>query len=346
MALTSQLKRTINNAKRSKTRINEKNKAVCAKAMEYVRDKGRGPNPYCNRGYGQMLCKKNKSLIEGWGDNPHITGDVKDANGRNWKWTLSETSTDYYAVDCSGLTRVCYQEIGRTLYHQSDRQSTDNAKFEVDIADAQPGDLIYKPGHVAIVGEDGIHAAEAQDSQRGCTYTRKVQGLFQKCYHFTGEDDPDSGTLTTSQARSAIIYNKKYNQSICRQIQTLVGVEPDGSFSISTVNAIAAWQKENGLTPHGKFDEASKAFSGIGQSSAPTVSAQTVELTTAQQNSAISYNKRNNQSICRNVQALVGVAVSGVYNVATVNAIATWQASKGIEANGKFGPQSKAAAGF
>lgn len=348
--LSRQITRKPVAATRAKTRVNDKNRKVCAKAMEYVVDKGRGPNPYCNRGYGQNLCKSNKSLIAGWGGNEHIVGDEKDGNGRNWKWTMSETKTDYYAVDCSGLTRVCYQEIGRTLYHQSDRQSTDNAAFEVPVEEAQPGDLIYKPGHVAIVGEDGIHACEAQDTLRGCTYTRKVQGLFQKCYHFTGEDDPTTGSLTASQARSAIIYNKANNQSICREIQAVVGVEQSGSFDTTTVNAIAAWQKENNIRPDGKFGDDSKKAANIGGSSAPITSGiqtgSTVVLTQGQQESAISYNKRNNLSICRSVQALVGVTVNGMYDVATVNAIAAWQASKGLPADGKFGPQSKAIAGL
>ena len=179
MLTQKSIRRTPVASKRSnKTRMNDKNRKVCARAMEFIRDKGQGPNPYCDRGYGQMLCKTFKSTLTNWykdgGNYDHILGDAKDKNGRNWKWTLGEDSTDYYAVDCSGLTRVCYQEIGLTLFHQSDRQASDNAKYEVPLEQAQPGDLLYKSGHVAILGEDGVHVAEAQDSMSGCTYSRNI----------------------------------------------------------------------------------------------------------------------------------------------------------------------------
>ena len=69
-----------------------------------------------------------------------------------------------------------------------------------------------------------------------------------------------------------------------------------------------------------------------------------VNLTNAQIQSAIKYNKANNQSICKKIQTMVGVEVDGSFGPITTRGIATWQARYGLEIDGKFGPKSKAKA--
>ena len=70
------------------------------------------------------------------------------------------------------------------------------------------------------------------------------------------------------------------------------------------------------------------------------------KLSKSEINTAVSYNRNNNQSICIKIQALVGVEQDNSFGPITVQAIADWQASKGLEVDGCFGPQSKKAAGF
>jgi len=56
--------------------------------------------------------------------------------------------------DCSGFTQYVYAQAGKSL-PRTDRQQY-NAGTQVSRADAQPGDIIWHPGHVAIYAGDGM----------------------------------------------------------------------------------------------------------------------------------------------------------------------------------------------
>ncbi|GHH78958.1 C40 family peptidase [Promicromonospora soli] len=56
--------------------------------------------------------------------------------------------------DCSGFTSYVYAQVGIDLPRTSSEQRY--AGTEVSWADAQPGDLIWSPGHIAIYAGDGM----------------------------------------------------------------------------------------------------------------------------------------------------------------------------------------------
>ncbi len=70
--------------------------------------------------------------------------------------------------------------------------------------------------------------------------------------------------LTSKQEKAAISYSESENlASIWKDIQSLVGVAQTGTIDEASVQAIASWQKKNGLTPDGKFGNKSFNKSGL-----------------------------------------------------------------------------------
>lgn len=62
------------------------------------------------------------------------------------------------AFDCSGLTSYAWRAVGRELPHQSGAQAR---LRRVALADAEPGDIVWRPGHVMLylgVGDAVVHA--------------------------------------------------------------------------------------------------------------------------------------------------------------------------------------------
>ncbi len=334
---------------------------VIAAAKKYS-DKG---HPYVYGAKGEMLCKGNKSLIEGLKSRyskksnfNHVLGSEKDNNGKNWNWTMSQASTDYVGIDCSGLTAAAFKNgINKDIGAGSSNQGANGEKVGGHSpSKALPGDLLWRDGHVGIMGNNN-RVIEAKGWAYGCVEGVTEASKFTKAYtlaNTTGtttnstssttnkSSSNNSGNLlTASQQSSAITYNKKNNQSICTKIQGLVGVEQDGSFGPITVNAIAKWQSQHKLEVDGKFGPASKAAAGFTGSNnnnntttQPTNNNKPAENKPSGNdnytgNSDVAYGSKNEQGV-RTLQRLLnnhgaGISQDGAFGPGTARALMRFQ---------------------
>ena len=66
-------------------------------------------------------------------------------------------------LDCSGLTQWCYRQAGISIPRNSEDQAAAGTK--VPLSMAEPGDVLWRPGHVAIyIGDDSyIHEPQTGD---------------------------------------------------------------------------------------------------------------------------------------------------------------------------------------
>jgi len=72
-------------------------------------------------------------------------------------------TTPGVALDCSGLTQYCYAKAGISIPRNSEDQAASGRR--VPLSEARPGDILWRPGHVAIyTGGDGyIHEPHTGD---------------------------------------------------------------------------------------------------------------------------------------------------------------------------------------
>ncbi|WP_241159517.1 NlpC/P60 family protein [Adlercreutzia sp. ZJ176] len=66
-------------------------------------------------------------------------------------------TTPGVGLDCSGLTQYCYRQAGISIPRNSEEQASFGRK--VPVSEAVPGDILWRPGHVAIYigGDQYIH---------------------------------------------------------------------------------------------------------------------------------------------------------------------------------------------
>ena len=72
-------------------------------------------------------------------------------------------TTPGVGLDCSGLTQWCYRQAGMSIPRNSEDQAAAGTKIPLSMA--EPGDVLWRPGHVAIyIGDDSyIHEPQTGD---------------------------------------------------------------------------------------------------------------------------------------------------------------------------------------
>ena len=77
--------------------------------------------------------------------------------------------------DCSGLVSYVYAQLGIDLPHQSRAILNSSRTTQVSRSEAQPGDIIWSPGHVSIYLGDGKQI----EASRGWGWTTAVHSIWQ-----------------------------------------------------------------------------------------------------------------------------------------------------------------------
>lgn len=149
----------------------------------------------------------------------------------------------------------------------------------------------------------------------------------------------------------AVKYNKKqsYSTALWKQIQSKVGVTPDGIPGKDTARAIAQWQGNNGLTADGMCGAGTLQamnLSGGTTTAGPAPSPHTDDGSSSGSSSvkfdvdaAVEYNRGRNYTsdTWKQIQRKVDVHADGDPGPNTANAIATWQGKHGLKADGMCG---------
>ena len=103
--------------------------------------------------------------------------------GGTYVWAAESPSTKTF--DCSGLTKWCYSLVGIDLAHYSESQYLQASSVR-SIAEALPGDILWKPGHVGIYIGNG-RCVEAKGVHYGIVYGDAAS--FDAALHFDALDE-------------------------------------------------------------------------------------------------------------------------------------------------------------
>lgn len=112
-----------------------------------------------------------------------VIASAESMLGGTYVWAAESPSTKTF--DCSGLTKWCYSLVGIDLVHYSESQYAQASSVR-PIAEATPGDILWKPGHVGIYIGNG-RCVEAKGVNYGIVYGNAAS--FAAALHFDALDE-------------------------------------------------------------------------------------------------------------------------------------------------------------
>ena len=128
-----------------------------ATSSEYVASLKSAMDAYGLRRFDGMSLEDFRS---GAADGDAIVAAAVSQLGVPYVWG---GTTPGVGLDCSGLTQYCYAQAGISIPRNSEDQAS--AGRRVPLSEAKPGDILWRPGHVAIYagGDEYIHEPHTGD---------------------------------------------------------------------------------------------------------------------------------------------------------------------------------------
>lgn len=122
---------------------------------------GGGSNNNASNNGGGSSSSSNSS--SGGGSNNYGGSVVAAAQSQLGVPYVWGGTTPGVGLDCSGLTQWCYRQAGMSIPRNSEDQAAAGTKIPLSMA--EPGDVLWRPGHVAIyIGDDSyIHEPQTGD---------------------------------------------------------------------------------------------------------------------------------------------------------------------------------------